>query len=104
MSGFRLTPEIIDAALSLPNTLPADGEMPVWRTISVHVGIGNTMSADHPQVATGNPLKIPAGFLPVAPDQIIPTDPAGSGWRFQNFAGTRRYLLQFRLLAAMILD
>ena len=64
--------------------------------------VGHTTSADHPRVGTGNPPKIPAGFVPVAPDQIIPTGQAGSGWRSQNFAGTRGYLLQFRLLTAMI--
>ena len=41
--------------------------------------IGNTMSVDHPRVGTGNPLKIPAGFAPVALDQLIPTGQGRSG-------------------------
>ena len=30
------------------------------------------MSVDHPQVSTGHPLEISAGFAPMALDQIIP--------------------------------
>jgi len=33
-----------------------------------HCKLGYTTSADHPRVGTGHPLKIPAGFTPVAPD------------------------------------
>ena len=59
--------------------------------------LGHTMSVDHLQVSIGNLLKIPAGFVPVAPDQIIPMGQGGSRWWFQNFTGTCRYLLQFHL-------
>ena len=41
--------------------------------------LGHTMSVDHPRVCTGNPLEISTGFVPVAPDQIIPTGQAISG-------------------------
>jgi hypothetical protein len=63
--------------------------------------LGYTTSADHPRVSTGNPPKIPAGFVPVALDQNIPTGQAGSGWRSQNFAGTCGYL---HLLTATIYE
>ena len=41
--------------------------------------LGHTTSVDHLQVSMGNPLEIPAGFLPVALDQIVPTGQGGSG-------------------------
>jgi hypothetical protein len=85
------------------NTFVSGKNISIWGGFEgVHVMLGHTMSADHPQVGMGNPRKIPAGFVPVAPDQIIPTVQARSGWRSQNFAGTRGYLL--RLLTAMIYE
>jgi len=39
----------------------------------------HTTSVDHLQVSTGNPLEIPMGFLPVAPNQIVPIGQDGSG-------------------------
>jgi hypothetical protein len=38
MSGFRLTPEIINAALSLNHPQPPDGQLPAFRIVPVTVG------------------------------------------------------------------
>ena len=43
------------------------------------LNVGHTTSADHLRVCTGNLLEISAGFVPMAPDQVIPTGQAGSG-------------------------
>ena len=55
----------------------------VCKIVGTHVKlikIGHTMSVDHPRVGTGNLLKIPTGFVPMALDHIIPMGQAGSGW------------------------
>jgi hypothetical protein len=49
MSGFRLTPQIIDAVLSLERPPPVDGQLPVRGTTSVTVGNDNI---DVPTVET----------------------------------------------------
>ena len=57
--------------------ISSDDDFPIRQLLLL--GLGHTTSADHPQVSTGNPLKKPAGFAPMALDQIIPMGQGGSG-------------------------
>ena len=69
MSGFRLTLEIINAALSLEHPLPADGQLPVLSTISVPVGDVNydvPVVVAHAFIAGSGPLGYAQAFIYVS--------------------------------------
>lgn len=69
MSEFRLTPQIIDAVLSLNHSLPVDGQLPVPRTISVTVGSVNfnvPIVVAHAFIAGSGPIGYAQAFIYVS--------------------------------------
>jgi hypothetical protein len=74
MSGFRLTPEIIDAVLSLGLSPPADGQLPKQETIPVPVG-GATINVPvvvaRAFIAGSGPIAYAQAFIYVSSPEYL---------------------------------